>query len=117
MTTAEVLELPSARPDDFDVGSYAKRSFGAFHNEDEYGEVEWRFSALVAEDVRGFRFHPDQEIEDEEDGSVIVRFSASGHVEMVWALYPWGDNVRVVKPDRVREMIEGYRRGDFPSVP
>lgn len=117
MANTQVLEALSARPEDFDLGSYAKRSFGAFHSEDEYGEVEWRFTAKVAESVRGFRFHPDQQILDEEDGSVTVRFCASGYLEMVWALYPWGDNVEVIKPEAVRKMMEGYRRCDFPAVP
>src|SRR5690606_26015078 len=43
MASAEVLEDAAERPEDFDLATYAKRSFGAYHNEDEYGEVEWRF--------------------------------------------------------------------------
>lgn len=117
ISNAQVLEAPSARPEDFDLAGYAKRSFGGFHSEEEYGEVEWRFSAKVAENVRSFRFHPDQEIKEEDDGSVTIRFLASGHLEMIWALYPWGDNVEVIKPETVRRMADGYRRGDFPGAP
>ena len=114
---AVVLEAKSVRPEEFDLAAYAKRSFGGFHSEDEYDEVEWRFSAKVAENVRSFRFHPNQEIEEEPDGFVTVRFCASGHLEMAWALYPWGDNVEVIKADPVRRMVEGHRRSDFPVVP
>lgn len=117
MANVEVLEDASERPDDFELAAYAKRSFGAYHNEDEYGEVEWRFAPNVADHVRSYRFHPEQEIVDMPDGSVTVRFRSSGHLEMVWALYPWGDSVEVIKPTRVRQMVEGHRRGDFPSVP
>jgi len=117
MANVEVLEDASERPEDFDLAAYAKRSFGAYHNEDEYGEVEWRFTSKVAESVRSYRFHPDQEVIDEPDGSVTVRFCSSGHLEMVWALYPWGDNVEVIKPEKVREMIRDHQRADFPAFP
>lgn len=113
----EILEAASARPEQFDLEDFAKRSFGGFGNDREYGEVEWRFSPQVAENVRGYRFHPDQELIEAEDGSITVRFSASGHLEMAWALYPWGDNVDVIKPAELRAMIEGYQRGDFLGFP
>lgn len=117
IANAGVLEVASARPADFDLAAYAKLAFGAFHKQEEFGEVEWRFAAAVTENVRGFRFHPDQEITEEPDGAVTVRFKASGHLEMAWALYPWGDKVEVIKPEAVRRMVKGYRRGDFPAAP
>lgn len=117
MANAQVLDAPSIRPIEFDLASYAKRSFGAFHNEQEYGEVEWRFRPSVASIVRGYRFHPDQEIIEEEDGSLTVRFEAGGHMEMAWALYAWGDSVEVIKPDAVRKLVQGYQRSDFSGVP
>lgn len=113
----EILEARSARPEQFDLEDFAKRSFGGFGNDREYGEVEWRFSSQVADNVRGYRFHSDQELIEAEDGSITVRFSASGHLEMAWALYPWGDNVEVIKPAELQAMIEGYRRADFDALP
>ncbi len=62
-------------------------------------------------------FHPLQSVTDEEDGSLIVRFHASGHLEMAWHLYLWGDAVEVLAPDRLREMVAGFQRGDFPALP
>lgn len=117
ISNVQVLETLSIRPEDFDLGSYAKRSFGGFHNESEYDDVEWRFSAKMAESVRSFRFHPDQEIEEHADGAITVRFRASGHLEMVWALYAWGDSVEVIKPEAVRRLVEGYQRGGFLGAP
>lgn len=54
---------------------------------------------------------------EEADGSLIVRFQASGHLEMAWHLYLWGDAVEVLAPDRLREMVAGYQRRDFPALP
>ena len=82
----------------------------------QFGEVVWRFDPRAADYARGFEFHPDQVIEDQPDGSLIVRFHASGWMEMCWHLYQWGDAVEVLEPEALREMVEGYRRGDFYPV-
>jgi hypothetical protein len=47
----------------------------------------------------------------------VVRFSAAGHLEMAWHLYVWGSEVEVLAPERLRAMVDGYRRSDFPSLP
>jgi hypothetical protein len=58
-----------------------------------YGEVVWRFSPAAAPTARQFVFHRRQRIEDLPDGSLEIRFSASGWLEMAWHLYqgrvPW----------------------------
>lgn len=117
MSDVVVLDEGVSRPDDFDLARFARRSFGAFHSAEEYGPVGWRFCPEVADNVRSFRFHPDQVLIEEEDGSITVRFEASGHLEMAWALYAWGDKVQVLEPARLRRMVEGYQRADFPAVP
>ena len=45
------------------------------------------------------------------------RFSASGHLEMCWNLYVWGDKVEVLAPGCLRDMVHAWRRSDFPSLP
>ena len=101
----------------FNLQAFADRAFGVFQNEDEFGEVVWRFTPKAAAHARGFEFHPGQVFEEEPNGSLIVRFSAAGHLEMAWHLYIWGDQVDVLAPERLRQMIKGHRRADFPSLP
>lgn len=115
--SARAVEETFARPKDFDLQTWANRSFGVFQNEAEYGEVVWRFAPHAAERARSYVFHPKQELEDEEDGSLIVRFSASGHLEMAWHLYSWGNAVEVLAPASLKAMVDGYRRDDFLSLP
>ena len=105
------------RPADFDLQSFANRGFGLFQNDGEYGEVEWCFAPEAAEHVRGTLFHPEQEEDECPDGSIIIRFKAAGLLEMAWYLYQWGDKVDVRKPERLREMVMGYRRSDFAALP
>ena len=62
-------------------------------------------SPEAAEDALGWRFHPTQAMERLPDGSVIVRFWATGLLELAWHLFTWGDRVRVVRPDALRQVL------------
>lgn len=104
-------------PVEFDFGEYAKRAFGSYHHEAEYGEVIWKFAPEAAERAARFQFHPNQEAECMDDGSLLVRFSASGHLEMSWHLYAWGDSVEVITPPRLVDLVHPYRRSDFAALP
>ena len=74
-------------------------------------------SPSVADSVRGYQFHPGQTIEEAEDGSVTIRFEASGLLEMCWHLYAWGDKVEVIEPEQLAAMVNPFRRSDFPASP
>jgi predicted DNA-binding transcriptional regulator YafY len=93
ISSAEVAKDSFERDPDFDLQAFADRAFGVFQNEAEFGEVVWRFLPSAAAHARGFEFHPRQMLEERPDGSMIVRFSAAGHLEMCWHLYAWGDKV------------------------
>ena len=67
--------------------------------------------------ARAFVFHRDQRLEQQPDGALVVRFRASGWLEMAWHLYQWGDAVEVLAPEGLRSMVEGYRRADFEALP
>jgi len=101
----------------FDLTRFAAQAFASFHSDAEYGPVVWRFTAKAAEVARQFVFHPDQEMIDAPDGSLTVKFSASGHLEMAWHLYQWGDQVEVLSPGALRDMVRAHRRADFPALP
>lgn len=115
--TARIAADGFARDPSFNIRAFANRAFGVFQNDEEFGEVVWRFSPAAAEHARGFEFHPEQVMEDQPDGSLVARFRAAGHLEMCWHLYAWGDKVEVIAPERLRRLVEGYRRSDFPALP
>lgn len=92
----EVLDVAAGPPEDFDLQAFADRSFGVY--QDEVQSVVLRISPEGAEDALGWRFHPTQQIEPQPDGSVIVRFTASGMLELSWHLFTWGDKVEVLEP-------------------
>jgi predicted DNA-binding transcriptional regulator YafY len=92
----EETNEPFTRDPGFSLNAFARRSFGVF--QEEPFDVIWRFKPEAAADAREWLFHPDQVMEDQPDGSLIVRFRAGGELEMSWHLYTWGDAVEVIKP-------------------
>jgi predicted DNA-binding transcriptional regulator YafY len=100
---AEITESSFQRRKSFSLRAFAERSFGAF--QEEPFDVVWRFSARAAADARQFLFHPTQTFEDQPDGSLIVRFRAGGALEMCWHLFTWGEDVEILKPQRLRTMM------------
>lgn len=113
---AQVQNESFALDPNFDIRLHAQRGFGSYERQDEHGEVAWRFSPEAAPQARRFIFHPTQSLEDEADGSLTVRFTASGYLEMCWHLYAWGDHVEVLAPKALREMTHDFRRA-FPAMP
>lgn len=93
---------------DFDIKEYSNKSFGVYQN--EIIKVELLFSADVAEDVINFNFHPTQKVKQNEDGSVTLKFKASGEREILWHLFKWGNKVKIISPRSLKkkyvEMLE-----------
>lgn len=115
--TARLKRQSFVRDPDFNLEDHAARAFGSYHAEPEYGPVVWRFAPSAAAVAREFLFHPDQELIDEPDGSLAVRFHASGWLEMAWHLYQWGDSVEVLEPEGLRDLVARHQRADFPALP
>lgn len=116
ITQAEVLPSSFELDQDFDIHRHAEKGFGSYESAAEHSDVVWRFSPAAAPHARRFVFHPTQSVEDEADGSLLVRFKASGHLEMCWHLYSWGKSVEVLQPARLREMVHGHQRV-FDALP
>ncbi len=113
---AEMLSGSFEIDSGFNLKRHAEKGFGSYESEREFGEVIWRFTPDAAAHARRFVFHPTQSTEEGEDGSLTVKFMASGFLEMTWHLYQWGDAVEVLAPPRLREMVHEYRRV-FPALP
>jgi predicted DNA-binding transcriptional regulator YafY len=99
----EILDTPASAPEDFSLDAYANRSFGVY--QDDTADVVLRILPHGAEEALNWRFHPSQVVEPQADGSVIVRFTASGMRELAWHLFTWGDKVEIVAPDSLRELL------------
>lgn len=116
ISSAEVLGESFEIDPSFSLRAHAEKGFGSYESEAEHGEVVWRFSPVAADHAKRFVFHPTQTVEEEKDGSLLVKFKASGHLEMCWHLYTWGNSVEVLQPAALREMVSGFQR-EFGALP
>ena len=98
-----VLDQPGVPPKDFDLHSYAAQSFGIYQGEVE--QIVLKVLPSAANEALSWRFHPTQAVEKQEDGSVIVRFSASGLLELAWHLFTWSDHVEILAPPRLKQIM------------
>lgn len=114
--SAEVLDQSFALDQGFNIRKHAEKGFGSYESAAQHGDVVWRFSPDAASHARRFIFHPTQTVEEESDGSLLVRFQASGYLEMCWHLYQWGKSVEVLQPAALREMVRGHQR-TFEALP
>ena len=114
-----VTDRPAARPEAFSLQDYADESFGIFHDDTE--DVVLRATPAGAEDALRWRFHANQSVEPQADGSVIVRFRASGMLELSWHVFTWGDRLEVLAPDALKtvlaEQIEIARKAHGFAAP
>ena len=106
-----------SRPEDFDLQSFANQAFGVFQRDGTQEDIVWRFLPDAASQAAGYQFHPNQTEEYCKDGSLLIRFRATGLLEMAWHLYTWGDKVEVIEPPALRQMVAKYKRSDFPAMP
>ena len=87
----------------FSLQDYADESFGIY--QDDTQDVTLRIRPASAEGALRWRFHSNQSLEQQADGSVVVRFRASGMRELAWHLFTWGDQVEVLAPDLLRQTL------------
>jgi predicted DNA-binding transcriptional regulator YafY len=100
---ASVLDRTFVRDSAFSLQKFAERSFGVF--QEAQHDIVWKFSPAVAQAAAEYIFHPSQSLEEQCDGSMIVRFRAGGLMEMCWHLYTWGAEVEVLAPTALRDLM------------
>lgn len=100
LSDIQLTEIPFDKGD-FDIKEYANRSFGIYQN--ELMKVELLFSKEVADDALHYSFHPTQKVKQNEDGSVTVKFKASGELSIIWHLFKWGNNVKIISPKKLKK--------------
>jgi predicted DNA-binding transcriptional regulator YafY len=103
LRNVEVLDVSAAPPEEFNLQDYANLSFGIYQSDIE--DVVLKVLPHGAEEALGWRFHPTQTVEQQPGGSVIVRFQASGMLELAWHLFTWGDKVQIVEPASLKEAM------------
>ena len=70
--------------------------------------IHWLYRALVAADAKEYLLHSSQKLEEQADGSLIVRFQAGGGLEMCWHLFTWGRHLIVLAPKKLSTLLNDH---------
>ena len=102
---ANPLGKPFRVPRSFTMNGYLKNAWGLIPESGPDQVVHLRFSRLVAKNVSEVLWHKTQHCELAEDGSLDYHAQVSGLREIVWWILGYGDQVEVIKPQRLRRMV------------
>lgn len=100
---------PFTVPDTFSLEGYLKGSFGVFTG-DPISVNIW-FSPRVAGYIKEKVWHESQEIQENEDGSVLFSAMVAGTAEIKFWVMQWGANARVLAPKSLITDIQEEIRG------
>lgn len=90
----------------FNLQEYTNLSFGVYHG--DILNVKLSFDKEIAKDVLKYNFHPTQKLKQEEDGSVTVEFKASGEKEIIWHIFRWGKQCKIMAPKSLKNYYKEY---------
>ena len=99
-----LMDVPFRKDPAFDLQEFAEQSFGVF--QEEPYDVVWKFAPEVAEAAKCQNFHPSQKLEEQPDGSLIVRFKAGGWKEMCWYVMTWEGRAEILEPPHLRKAYD-----------
>lgn len=108
ISMVDITDEYFTRDPSFNVKQICENSFGIY-SEPPF-EVEWLFDDKAAPIAKEYIFHPRQQMTENADGTLTVKFKSGGSLEMAWHLYTWGNHVKVIKPENWEEMIKGKSR-------
>ena len=99
----ECIDTTASPPADFDLIAFANTAFAYFEGEQE--DVVLHVLPGGMEDFKNYRFHPSQTVEPHAEGGALVRFRASGMLELAWHLFTWGNKIEIVEPLSLRQQM------------
>jgi predicted DNA-binding transcriptional regulator YafY len=105
----ECLDGAASPPTDFDLAAFANTPFAYFEGPQE--DVVLHVLPHGIEDFQNYRFHSSQRVEEHPDGGAIVRFRASGMLELAWHLFSWGKKIEILEPASLRRQMIAELQG------
>jgi len=97
--TEETFQIPG----DFSLEKFTASSFGVYQGEPLYIKV-W-FHQDIAGYIKEKIWHESQEIQDQEDGSIIFEAEVAGTDEIQFWIMTWGAKAEVISPLSLRDKI------------
>ncbi len=105
ISEVEVTEESFERPDSFSIKKHLRNAWRLMADEGPDSNVHLHFTSVVARNVSEVLWHPTQKAEFREDGSLDYHVTVSGVREILWWILGYGDQVEVLKPEKLRTMV------------
>lgn len=100
--TDEIIDLPANLPN---LKDYVNQTFGLLSN-DKHVQVCLEFSSDVSDWIKEQIWHEAQEITENDDGSICLKFPVSDFRELKGEILKYGSAVKVVYPEELKEEIK-----------
>lgn len=91
-------------PEDFNTEDFMRSSFGTFVG--NLATIKIHFETDIAGYIQERIWHESQEIESQEDGSIIFKVTVAGTDEIKFWVLKWGAKATVLEPDSLRDEIK-----------
>jgi proteasome accessory factor B len=106
----KVLEERFEVPEEFSSGDLTGSAFGLIDEEPQ--TIKVRFGAEIGHLIRERVWHPSQQVIENKDGSLTLKFAASGEKEILAWLYSYLPHVQVLEPEALKSVFyQGLRAG------
>ena len=99
-----LTERPYEIPGDFSIDSHLGNAWRMMRGDRDH-DVAVRFDPEFAETIAETLWHPTQDVEHEDDGSVVFRCTVSGLDEIVWWILSMGPHCEVLEPRELRDRV------------
>ena len=106
MQNVNLIEETFEIPQDFDLNNYVDLSFGIWNNKEEPVEYELLFDSEINTYVLEREWHTNQTVEQNADGSVLLKFKSNQKQQVLSWVLSFGKAVKVLNPPELIEKVK-----------
>lgn len=103
MSQPRLSDKLGVAPDDWDIDAWLAKSFGVWRDPPQC--ISLRVNAAAAVRARQWRFHPEQQMLDTENGGLRVTFTSGGLRELAEHLFHWAGDIVIEGPEELKQVM------------
>lgn len=110
----ELTENYFDKDKNFDIKTFASRSFGIYQG--EVFDVILQFDKEAAPDAKEYFFHPTQQGKLNADGTYTLSLKASGEYEIITELLKWRSCVKIIAPQKLKDTYNKEIKAMYENI-
>jgi len=100
--SCKILKEVFTYPRDFQLEDYFDPTFGVYTSEDIV-KIAIKFYPSISSVIKERNWHPKQEIEELEDGSLLLRYTSNQQSQTLYWVSQWGPEAEILEPEELRQ--------------